>query len=249
VQPPHWAKPSYGGFVNAPPCDYYSLGIVHPYPDCKMARMRIPFCPVCRDNVNNAIAFFNDPESWNSELGLCPVAPVDPANPGSPTPPGNLRIHGAGLFIQPPQTQSIVRVLVTLERKGGTARAQRVTDAKGRFVAPDRRLGTLAYEVVDGDKLLAVGVLQGDPFQVRDYRGGARHEVSQTDTASVVVLIPNETKKDLSIPGRAVQIAFYRLTPSVTAPRITRQIWQDLKTKNQVIRFSSVSPDELRRAM
>lgn len=243
---PYWGAAAYGSFVNQPPCDYYRQGIVHPYPDCKMARTDAAFCPICRDNVNNAIAFYHDPEHWNPSLGVCPVVSTNPLNP---SPPRSLRINGAGLFVQPPTAQSIVRVLVSLDRQAGTARVQRVTEAKGKFVAPDRRLGVLAYEVVDNDKLLSVGVIQGDPFQVRDYRGGSRHGTSQINTASVVVLIPNETKQDLTQSGRAVQIAFYRLTPTITAPRITRQVWTELKAKNQVERLSQISPDELRKAM
>jgi hypothetical protein len=243
---PHWTTGGFGSsFVNQPPCDYFAAGIVHPSSTCKMAREREPFCPVCRRIMDNAIASYQDPEEWDATIGMCPAPAPDSPNPG---PPGGLPISGAGLFLQPPTVQSIVRVLVSLDRQTGRATIQRVTEAKGQFVAPERRLGTLAYEVLDNGKLLAVGVIQGDPFQVRTYGGGTRHGVSTADTASVVVQIPNETRASLNQPGRSLQIAFYRLAPNVTEPRITRQNWEQLRKNSQLERLSEITPDEIRNA-
>ena len=244
---PHWTSGGYGsGFVNQAPCDYFAAGIVHPWSTCKMAREREPFCPVCRRIMDNAFAYYEDPDDWDEDIGFCPTSGPDSPNP---SPPGDLPVSGAGFFLQPPPVQSIVRVLVSLDRQTGRATTRRVTEAKGRFVAPERRLGTLAYEVLDNGKLLAVGVIEGDPFQVRTYGGDTRHGVSTSDTASVVVQIPSETRSSLNQSGRSVQIAFWRLSPNVTAPRITRQIWQELKTKNQLERLSEITADELRKAM
>jgi hypothetical protein len=186
--------------------------------------------------------------------------------PAPPLSPSNLVVSGAGLLLQtapqpapaqpgaqPPATQPqpILRILVTLTRSTNAAAVQRVTDSTGRYVPSYQRSGgTLAYEISDSGRILDVGVLPADLFQARVYRGATQqHGVEDRDTANVVIRVPNETVQRLSAPNRAVQIAFYRLDPSIDSALVTPEVFARLRASKQAVPVSTISPAELRRTL
>ena len=256
---PHWiASSTAGTFTNDPGCDYFGLGIVRPTSSCRMGKIGSSFCKVCRDRMDEAVAFMANP----------------PAPPPSP-PPTNLPISGAGFFVQTPAapqpapvqppappttvqpptppaaTQPILRVMIALNRTTNAATVQRISNATGRYVPNYRRLGgSMVYEISEAGRIIDVGVIPADTFQSRTYRGSTqKHDVDEAATATIVIRVPNETVQRMAAPNRAVQIAFYRLDPAVTDPLITPETFTRLRNAKQAVQVSTVPVAELRRRL
>ena len=146
----------------------------------------VNLCEVCRRSLTDEMRYLKKQAEQ-------PIPPVTP----TPTPPTSLRIKGAGLFLQPtqptqptqpppprPGEQPMVRLVIGITRASNALTVRRATNVTGRYIPDYRRLGRIAYEVSEGGKPLAYGFLRGDPFQVRDYRGGSpQHEINQARTA------------------------------------------------------------------
>ena len=254
---PHWMSRGLGGsFTNDLGCKLYGLGIVRPTSNCRMGNRGARFCAVCKREMDHAFAYFGNPDVTDPGVA-CPIPNPDVTNPSAPAPPRNLRIKGAGLFVQPPPPQptppaadQLVRVVVTLDRLKNAALVQRARNATGRFVPRFRRLGNYVYEVSEAGKTITVGVLSGDPFELHDFRGTPQgHPIQRTERADVVVIIPGQTIEALRTPGRAVQISFYRLATTLTAPLITPAVLADAKVKKQAEPIGTISADELKTVM
>jgi hypothetical protein len=254
--PPHWANRGLTGVTNENGCELYGLGIAHPFDACRMAGDRVGFCELCRREMTSAMAYKRNPDTWNPETGVCVLPnaePVNPdvSNPSLPAAPRNMRISGAGLLVQPSATtRPIVRVLLSLDATSGTSNIVRVTDVTGRFVPEQRRLSDWVYEITDNNTPLNVGVVEGDPFQVRDYRGSVpRHEQSAARTAQIVLQIPDVTTKQLAEPTRAIRIVLYRLRGQISESRITAQTLGQLREKKQAEAVFTITPEVFRKSL
>lgn len=250
---PHWHKLGLPEpFTDDTGCKLYGRGIVRPTSNCRMGATGVRFCDVCKREMDRAFAYYDNPDDPGGDVG-CPV-PGSDATDGAASPPAaprNLRIQGAGLLFQPtpqPTPSQLVRVVVTLNRLTNAASVQRARNVTGRFIPNQRRLGRYVYEVSEAGKTITVGVVSGDPFEAHDFRGSPRHQVQQLDRAEVVVVIPG-TVEALRAPARAVQINFYRLATTVTAPLITASVLNDAKAKKEAEPFAEISAAALRSAM
>jgi hypothetical protein len=247
---PHWvtsgllAAPA-GGFPEG--CALYGLGIVRPTDDCRMGAHGTAFCKVCSTEMQKTWDYYSNPEGWNP-------------NPSARAIPANLRISTAGFSLQPSQPQnpqppqgSQLRLLTNVNRVTGAVTVQTATDVTGALVPRLRRVGPYVSEVREGNNLIALEVISGDPFSSHGYRGGGSQHTrvpgeppTPSDTASIVVSIPGVSRADIISGKRAVGLAFYQLGPTVKDPIIQRAAWENYRTGNQVKRIADVTPDKLK---
>ncbi len=179
---PHWTPWMLPGVTNPLACALYGHAISTHLPRVSWAGPHVNLCEVCRRSLTDEMRYLKKQAEQ-------PIPPVTP----TPTPPTSLRIKGAGLFLQPtqptqptqpppprPGEQPMVRLVIGITRASNALTVRRATNVTGRYIPDYRRLGRIAYEVSEGGKPLAYGFLRGDPFQVRDYRGGSpQHEINQ----------------------------------------------------------------------
>jgi IgA Peptidase M64 len=231
---PHWGTGS--TFSNAAGCDLYGSGIVHPTDSCRMGLHGQTFCQVCQGEMDAAIA-----ES----------TPSADARPSL----DNLRTTTAGFFSQQPTTPPAndnrsVRVLLEVNRETGSVSVKRATDATGPVRSQHQRTGDYVYEITDGGKPLSVGVIAGNPFETRSYRGGtSQHAAAETSTANILVTIPRETRQSLIRAGRNIEIAIYRLEAQAGNEPVTIDRLGDLKKRERVRPRARVSAKDFRAAL
>jgi hypothetical protein len=232
-----WAKLGLPGVTDELACELYGFGIWHPFLQCRMGASRSgKFCDVCRLNMDASFEELTNP-------------PPPVSIPRAPT---NLRISGAGFFMQPPSARvedQSVRVLARFDRIRSTLSILSANDVAARTVPHYRRTGDYVYELTDHGNTFAVGVIGGDPFQVRVYRGGStQHSSVDKDVANIEISIPGVTRDTLVSPERTVEILIYRLDPRVNNEPITPARLVVLKTTNQAKYIAKVNQDDLKKA-
>jgi hypothetical protein len=242
---PHWS------FPGLPHCDLYGVDIVHPTNTCRMGVHGTEFCSVCKPVMDTELACGAHPESCAAED---PNASLDPSHafPAFSRTMSELRVSAAGLLLTTATTQPtdarILRLMLRLDRKPGNALTiVTANDSTGRYLSRHRRLGDYVYEVTDRGTTLAIGVIPGNPFRTRAYSGGgSQHRASDRTTADVLVTIPGETRNTILADGRAVEIAFYRLTAQAGNQPITPGRLALLRKSDQATPHARVLPTELR---
>jgi hypothetical protein len=172
----------------------------------------------------------------------------------------NLRLSTAGFALQPaqqPPAQTAqnrqLRLLASVNRTTGAVTVLTATDVTGAVIPRLRRVGPYVFEANEGNNVIALEVVSGDPFGTHGYRGGGAQHTRvpdeaprQVDTANIVVTIPGVSRDEIARGARAIGVVFYRLTPQVKAPVIERNGWGKLKADKQAEQVARITPDQLR---
>lgn len=253
---PHWASlglPSPPPLANAEGCALFGKGIFRPYDECLMGAHGTTFCQVCERELGNSLDYFK------TQLTSVPRTETltQVASPG-------VGLSTAGLLLQapaaqqptPPAPNKVMRLLLNVNRTTGAVNVLTATEVDGRATPRERRLGTSMYEIRDGNQILSVGVLPGDPFRSHGYRGGApQHSPAPNQppasdaTASLTVSIPGESRETLLRSGRQVEVWFYTLPPQLKEPEITVDVFKRLRDSKRVTNFARLDAGRLREAL
>lgn len=241
-----------------PACDGFADDIWHAFHECKMGSYGDDFCPVCSKILVTEIgcALGNGecegasgdgaqihPRVRDADLMLAtsrtPVAPAklfQALKPAAPAQPANREVLRLLLGVNA-SPNSPVAVLSAI-------------DSKGSGGNHERRVGDYVYEVTDGTNTLAVGVLPGDPFQARSYRGGlTEHAANAQATASIVVTIPGETRGRVLDAKRNVSVTFYKLSPELNIMRISPGVIQKLRGTADLQQHAQLTAQQLREGI
>jgi hypothetical protein len=249
VRNPYWLNnPDFKGARVVPHCDLFGLGIVHAYDDCKMGAHGRTFCPVCQKILTTEMGCVLGNESCDTDValrssgfgtvgaGLLLATAATPAPTSEP--------------VQPAKSadRPMLRLLLAVNSAPDSPVAVlSAIDSKGRAGNRERRVGDYVYEVTDGQSTLALGVLPGHPFEARSYRGGlTEHAANTQSTASIVVAIPGETRETVRRANRDVRVTFYRLSPELSATRITSGLMQKLRGTPMLQRHAQLTGQQLR---
>ena len=244
VTSPYWHNdPIFQGAAPLPGCALYGQGIVHAYHECTMGAHGEDFCPVCRRIIETEVSCLRGPELCN---------PTPNPTSGVPSPPSNIRVSGAGLFITSTQQPTrVLRLLLRVSRVPGTPiQVISANETEGRAVSRSRRLGDYVYEVSENGKPLAVAVIPGNPFETRSYRGGVtEHRSAESDTASVLISLADITTQMILEGKRNPAVAVYKLAPDVGAESITIENFNALRGKQRAILHAQLAAGNLREAL
>lgn len=256
-KPPHWnntSLPANPALENTEGCALFGKGIFHPYHECLMGAHGDEFCHVCARELNKSLEYYKTlmTSSRSSHDTLAGSVPA-----GVP-------VSVAGLLLQAPVAQPpaaqpparVVRLLLNVNRTTGAVNVLTATEVAGRAAPQERRLGTSMYEIRDGVRILAVGVLPGDPFRSHGYRGGVSQHTrvpneppADAASASVTVSIPGESRDSLLQSGRQVEVWFYTLSPQVKDAVITQDVLRRLRDSKQATNFARLDAGRLREAL
>lgn len=255
--PPHWnntSLPADPSVANQEGCALFGKGIFRPYQECLMGAHGDEFCHVCARELNKSLDYYKTLTTSNRSR---PETLVRSTSSGVP-------VSMAGLLLQAPVAQQptaqqparVVRLLLNVNRTTGAVNVLTATDVAGRAATRERRLGTSMYEIRDGARILAVGVLPGDPFRSHGYRGGMAQDTrvpneppADDPITSVTVSIPGESRDSLVQAGRQVEVWFYRLSPQVKDPVITTDLFRRLRDSKQITNFARLDAGRLREAL
>ncbi len=224
---PHWRRnPKFSDAKEYPECDLFGRQVVHPYQFCRMgtAHMHPPaFCKVCTSEMDFAFDYYRDWKKIMAAIQKDPNSPISPQASHAPTTP-RFRIMNAA-FVEreqdPTAPISILRFVVEIDPESGNVTAKSRTSGTGVYVPSYRRLGSLAFEYLENDKTVEVGVIPDHLFTARGYRGAGVHESSARKPAEVVIAIPNEDVKTIAAPGRRLQLVIYRIPDNLPGRLIT----------------------------
>ena len=253
--PPQWSTlglPPNPAVTNQAGCALYGAGIVHPYDDCRMGAHGKAFCTVCSLEMKKTWDYYRNPEVWNPNLSARAFT-------------ASLRVSTAGLALQPAQPQPAqpqpaqpqpgrqLRLLTNVNRTTGAVSVQTATDVTGTVVPRLRRVGPYVFEVNEGNNVINLEVVPGDPFASHGYRGGGSQHArvpgetpGVSDTASIVVTIPGVSRDDILNGRRTIGVTVYRLGPQVKDPVLQRTVWDRLKLEKQAERIAQLSPVQLK---
>lgn len=254
--PPNWGV---SGAGSLPGCALYGKDIVHAFPECRMGAHGLAFCEVCHSQMNIAIDCWEHPERRPAQCNP-DLPPVNTANTrpapviahARPLPlPANVRVLSAGFnlteLFQAPQAETLRLLVRVTSKPSGPIKVLSVKDSNARHVPMLRRTGNFVYEVSEAGRILSVGVLPGNPFEVHAHNGGVNeHKANATSTATFTLAIPNETRTRVTGATRAVEIAFYKLTPQAGYEPITPSRLNDLKASKRATEYARLRPNELR---
>ncbi len=243
--PPHWNTLGLPNIKSTEGCDHRGKNVMRPSNQCRMLSHG-SFCSMCAHLLDRKLTDLKQDKSADASFNR-PLLPRL----------ADLRVSTAGFFGQPSKTVQpgrAVQVLlgVTPPKPGAVTKPTIITatDITGPVILRTSRVGDYAFEVSDGNNQLAVGVVTGDPFQVRDYRGGAKHRRPTVDVGTVVVVIPGETREGLVKGPLNVQIVLYRLPPrEAQEQRIDGTRFKFLKDNKLVIPVAQVEPQELKERL
>jgi hypothetical protein len=236
---PHWGSDP---AVLRPECDLYGVGIIHGHQNCTMGRHDPKeFCPVCTKIIAREI---------DCKLGRC-----ERASPGSlPRVP----VSGAGLMVEAAQpgqptspAPSALRLMIRLSaERFSPVRVVRATDAPTRPQTENRRLGDFVYHVTEGATTLAFGVIPGNPFQTRAYRGGVmQHRADEDASTAIMIPIIGLDRETARKGSRKIEIAIYRIPRSIPNETITVELVTGLFAKDPTLRHAVLSAKELQEGI
>lgn len=214
------ANPHWGNLANLPGCGLYGRSIIHPQHMCRMGAHGDAFCVVCNGEMQNEIKCLENPRASCGSAASTGGGPLRVAriamavsSPGHVPSSPMTALRTAAL--QPSaQEAPLLRLLIQVPGKaGGAIQVLSATDSKGEAIVRTRRLGDFVYEVRDGDRTLTLGVVPGNPFETRAYSGGLPEHRAKPDepTATILIMVPNETRGQILAGGRAVEVAIYQL--------------------------------------
>lgn len=263
--PAHWHKISGAGLK--PGCDLYQTRVMHAFDSCLMgASHTATFCPVCHQNMQEAFGELKNPDSDNPDAENPDVDNPDAANPdvdNKPKPPTNLRIVKTAFLLQPPPAKGtekptppppastprpILRLLISFDPSTNTIVAKKAFPIVARYTPTYRRIGRYVYEILDGSRMIGVGVLGSNLFEAHNYQGGTRHGTT-VKPAEVTLQLPGVTSAWAKEPGHSVSIRMYRLAPTVTETMITPAVFAKLKGTPAVEAVAVLPWDQIRAVM
>ncbi len=264
--PPYWT--GMANVVNDAGCRLYSTGVVHPFHDCRMgASHHREFCEICRLTMtkafNDIVSLTDYPDNQSPGITSPQDADLDFDKPRPPNPvPSHAATARTGLgfvnaaFVaqqpvppvptKPAGPTSILRVLVNFDPVKRVLQAKKGYAVTARYTPSYRKLGEYAYEILDGDRTLEVGVLPDRLFEARGYRGGGtQHQVSTPLPTDVIIEIPHLTVRELLDTKRLISVKFYWLSPTVQAQMITKAVFATIRGK-LAQPVAQLNPDQLR---
>jgi IgA Peptidase M64 len=219
---PQWMP--LAGASNDPECDLYGVGVVHPFPTCRMRAVSAKFCEVCYYEMKSAIEEFTNPPAAPTSL------PISSAGFFGGQPPPQPNSQPAQPRIPVTAQNRSVSVLVRVDRDTRQTAVLSATDISGPVVQHHRRLGDYVYEINEGGNTIASGVIAGNPFDSHSFGGTSiPHTSPKNESAAITVTIPGITRAMLRSGSRAVDIFFYQFGPSIGKDPITPQRLAELK--------------------
>jgi hypothetical protein len=259
--PPHWS--ALPGAGQIPGCDLYQTGIVHAFQDCRMgASHHATFCAVCKLNMDAAFLYERNPEWDNPNITNPNIQNPNVSNPNQARRGAHDEPHiiAAAFELQPPPkitlkpatARPIMRLVVSFDPAKFTLAVKSASFTIARYVPQYRRLGgQFVYEFTDAaNTILEVGVLPGHLFEGRSYRGAAQqHQTAPPGAKDVVLLLPDLDEKTARDASRAITLQIYRLSPTVSATRITPNVLRDLKDSKTAERVAQATSDQIRGAL
>ncbi len=248
--PPYW-MPKFPDATNEAECDLHAKGVVHPYHNCRMGKTHhTAFCKLCAKLMDDSFDYFRNPDGGgglNSQ-----ITNPSPSNPSlhshvtTPRPQFgfvNATFAAQQARVPPPapQPRPIVRLLAEFNPVARTITAKSQTFATAVYVPSYRRLGQYAYEILDGNNTLEVGVLPDHLFDSRAYGGGTQHGTAAQQTVEVVISVPDEDVKTLAAPNRRLRVVMYRISPASPVRFINRQAFAAMKKSNEVATLAEMA--------
>jgi hypothetical protein len=239
VAQPHWESYS-GKLDNLLRCGLYGLNIIHPQHRCLMGAHGDWFCVVCKREMEKEIQFLQNPRAFAGSIASTGGSPLRVARISmAVSGPGHARSSPMTALrtaaVQPsPQEAPLLRLLIQVPSKAdGAIRVLSATDSKGVATVRNRPLGDFVYEVRDRGRTLVLGVVPGNPFETRAYSGGLPEHRAKPDepTATILIMVPNETRGQILAEGRMVEVAIYQLDATFDNTPVTPATLIDLNSK------------------
>jgi len=232
---PWWlTSGSFPGATSKPGCKSATSGIVRPYDDCRMRHYPREFCAVCAYLMGNVLDVYINP-------------------PLPPTAPTQMKIQSIAYVEQPPPplNDQSVRLLVNVNTTTKVARVVTAANEAGPYVPSYRRTGNIVYEISENGETIETGVLPGDPFEIRSYKGrGTPHGSETKPSANVLVFIPRATLQ--TVLGRNFTVSLYQMSPSLR-PRddVTPAAFKTMRQSNaaQLQLLGTVQPGDLKKVV
>ena len=138
--------------------------------------------------------------------------------------------------------------LVLQVREDGSYEVLSATEVPGHLVLPERAVGNFVYEVVSGNRTLAVEALQ-DPFERRSFvpRDGDNrgHHVDRAPAANVVVKVPNMSLRSAGL--KTMTLRMYRITGAKPVEKIDAAGLRALERNHRLVRVLSTPAGKVGR--
>jgi hypothetical protein len=256
VQPaPHWAGVPNVRFL--PGCALYP-NVYHPFDTCRMGTHGREFCPICDREMRTELLCLKNPDdpkycSGRPESITTADSRLTPEPILSKAALANLEVLRAGLAFQPASQDAsapLLRMLVRVE--SATAAPLKIvsaTDSTGRHILRNRRIGDYVYEVTENGTV-TLGVLPGNPFEIREYSGGINeHRGTPTRSATFLIQIPNVTRAALLSGARNMGIVVYRLRPDAGNEPVTSSRLNEMRAKGIAETVVQLSASQVREQL
>lgn len=146
-------------------------------------------------------------------------------------------------------TGPIVRLIVGFNPENGQLTAKKALPINARYAPNQRRFGDYAYEVLNGDQVLGVGVIPSNLSRTHDYQGGAAHRTSPPHLTDITLQMPGITAEMLKDTSRNITIRVWWLSQGVTNRVITINTLTGLRQKNLVELRGLLTAEQIRGAL